>query len=258
MLRHAFDTLDEWRHLPAYQLERRVDVFFGLLLPEIIEAEFGVTREHMVVIPEFPLHKGLLEFSTKGKEDNQSVKVDFAVFCPDQMNKRLLFVELKTDNRSIDIDQLTRMENAKDAEVNTLLRGVVECARHSNYLRKYAQLIWKLHLIGCINVPDRFKRMRMENFKPGLTGNFENLGDNFDSHVCNSWSDAKIELVLIYPGREMKTGSSKVEAMLANPPSWLRLVDFSRVAEIVGESPLWPYLERWAKCEAGRVNPWTE
>ena len=258
LLHRVFETLDEWRHLPAYQLERRVDVLFGLLLPEIVEAEFGLTRENLVVVPEFPLHKGLLNLSNKGKKDNQSVKVDFAVFCRDQNNKRLLLVILKTDNKSIDFDQLTGMEIAKTAGVKTLLRGVVECARHSKELRKYAQLIWKLNKIGCINVSERFRRMDMTRDKPGLTGNFDRLGDNFDSHVCDSWSTAKIELALIYPGDKMKTRSTKGQEVLADPLSRLRLVDFARVAQIVGESPLSPFQERWAKCEAGRVNPWAE
>lgn len=26
----AFELLDRWRHLPAYQLERRADIFFAL------------------------------------------------------------------------------------------------------------------------------------------------------------------------------------------------------------------------------------
>ena len=58
LLINAFNALDEWRHFPAYQLERRVDVFFGLLLPQIVEAEFGWSRNNLCVIPEFPLHKG--------------------------------------------------------------------------------------------------------------------------------------------------------------------------------------------------------
>ena len=86
LLCSVFDTLDDWRHLPAYQLERRVDVFFGLMLPEMIEDEFGLSRDPsnpMVVIPEFPLHKGLVGLSEKGPKDNQSVNVDLRYFVPD-------------------------------------------------------------------------------------------------------------------------------------------------------------------------------
>jgi len=32
-----FDLMDDWRNLPAYQLERRADIFFAIHLEEIIE-----------------------------------------------------------------------------------------------------------------------------------------------------------------------------------------------------------------------------
>ena len=38
----VFALLDRWRHLPAYQLERRADVFFAAYLHEVVEAETGV------------------------------------------------------------------------------------------------------------------------------------------------------------------------------------------------------------------------
>ena len=91
LLYSVFPTFDDWRHLPTYQLERRVDVFFGLLLPEIVETEFGIERKYLEVIPEFPLRKGTLEECSvntgrrddKRNRDNRSTKVDFAVFSRD-------------------------------------------------------------------------------------------------------------------------------------------------------------------------------
>lgn len=77
--------LDEWRHLPAYQLERRVDVLFGMFLPEILQEQGIVPQNSSVeVIPEFPLHKTRLGMSSK--EGNLSVNVDFAVFCWSETN----------------------------------------------------------------------------------------------------------------------------------------------------------------------------
>lgn len=40
--------LDEWRHLPDYQLERRVDIFFGMFLPKVIEKRFGVCVKEVI------------------------------------------------------------------------------------------------------------------------------------------------------------------------------------------------------------------
>ena len=259
LLRRTFDTLDEWRHLPAYQLERRVDVYFGLLLPEIVEAQFGVAQKDLVVVPELPLHKGLLGLSEKGKDDNQSVKVDFAVFSLNQENKPLLLlVELKTDKNSTDAHQLERMRKAKCAGAKELLRGIVKCANNSDDLRKYAQLIWKLKEIGCIRVPDGFDRMNMKDAKPGLTGYFRSLDDGFDDHFCVSWSNAEIDVALIYPGGKKEDYPTKFKKLLEGPHCWLRLIDFSTVSKIAGEHPLTPLLDRWPTCEAGRVNPWRE
>ena len=255
LLGRAFKALDEWRHLPAYQLERRVDVFFGLLLPTIVEAEFGPKKEHSRIIPEFPLHKRLLGLSSGSREtdnNNQSIKVDFAVFCKGSEQKHIFLVELKTDNRSIDCKQLSRMKKAKDAQAETLLNGVIECARYSKSPRKYAHLIWKLHEIGCITSSCDLTVMNLKSNRPGLTEEFRRL------NVCNSWSGAKIELALIYPGREQKTHSSRVQEILADLPSWLRLVDFLTVARAIGESPLSSLLERWADVEAGSTNPWAD
>ena len=77
-LSDALCQFDQWRHLPAYQLERRVDVFFGLFLPEVIVRRFKAPFGKL--IPEFPLHKGKTRIS-EDCGDNQSVNVDFAVFC---------------------------------------------------------------------------------------------------------------------------------------------------------------------------------
>ena len=97
--------LDEWRHLPDYQLERRVDIFFGMFLPKVIEKRFGVCVEK--VIPEFPLHKGLFKDKPSFESgSHHSVKVDFAVFGTKGDKKRIFLVELTTDMESLKKDQL--------------------------------------------------------------------------------------------------------------------------------------------------------
>ncbi|MBV2194981.1 MAG: hypothetical protein KUL78_00555, partial [Flavobacterium sp.] len=51
-----FELLDDWRFLPAYQLERRADIFFALHLEKIIEKKFNVKID--TIIPEFPVRVG--------------------------------------------------------------------------------------------------------------------------------------------------------------------------------------------------------
>ena len=40
-LEELFARLDDWRHLPAYQLERRADIFFSLYLPDVLARRVG-------------------------------------------------------------------------------------------------------------------------------------------------------------------------------------------------------------------------
>ncbi|MFC1936848.1 hypothetical protein ACFLYP_04200 [Chloroflexota bacterium] len=48
-----FDNMDDWRHLPAYQLERRADIFFSVSLPSLLESKFEIEIDD--IIPEFPI-----------------------------------------------------------------------------------------------------------------------------------------------------------------------------------------------------------
>ena len=58
-LTELFDNMDAWRHLPAYQLERRGrDPAFSIHLPDLLRDKFGVTVED--VIPEFPVRVRLV------------------------------------------------------------------------------------------------------------------------------------------------------------------------------------------------------
>lgn len=51
-----FDLLEDWKLLPAYKLETRIDSLIGFALPQILEQALGVKIGH--VIPELPLRKG--------------------------------------------------------------------------------------------------------------------------------------------------------------------------------------------------------
>ncbi len=243
----ALRQLDQWRHLPAYQLERRVDVFFGLLLPEMIESRFGAPRSKL--IPELPLHKGETRIS-EDRDNNQSVNVDFTLFCSEPEAERIFLVELKTDMHSISKGQLCDMIKAKKSKSESVLRGIVKAARASAAPRKYAQLIWSLSEIGCITVDPAFCDMKMEHRRPGLARNFRELS------VSRRWSDAVIELILISP--------KHVDNIDEYPYSEFHCLDFHRVAKVVAGS--WPpfgaefaeYLREWAHSDAGMINPWDQ
>ena len=89
-----FDLLDDWRNLPAYQLERRADIFFAIHLDKIIEKILGTKID--LIIPEFPVRVG--EISKKHPELNKSFKIDYLTYSKNE--NKVYLIELKTDQRS--------------------------------------------------------------------------------------------------------------------------------------------------------------
>ena len=248
--------LDEWRHLPAYQLERRVDVLFGMLLPAVIGEKYRVSPGNCWVIPEFPLHKGKL-----GESDgNESVNVDFAVFFETRAEKYLCLVELKTDQQSISVPQICMMGRAKSVGAKKLLAGVLKIAQVSQQPRKYAHLIWKLHQIGCIGLPDvdGFRQMPMNAPRPGLMGEKGQLGGLGAANVTAEWRNAQIDLIEIVPFEPVE--DERKEAL---KEYGFCTITFECLAKIIRKAPVQPfgrgfadlfafYLERWAEVPAGK------
>ena len=257
-LDRVLKRLDEWRHLPAYALERRVDVFIGMFLPEILRSkeELIPLGSTLKVIPEFPLHKRLCEISKEDKAGNLSVNVDFAVFCKEE--NKLILVELKTDAKSTSNNQLNNMRSAKGSPTRNVLQGVIKVAQTSNEKRKYAHLIWKLLEIECIEIDGTRKRddgtceskrtnretwqnMRLEDGRPGLARHFRSLW------VSEKWSSASIELVLIHP------------ELYEDPPKDFPCITLTEAAcAIKSRKPLGAmlatYLCRWSSQQAGHIN----
>ena len=75
-----FDLLKKWYKFPKYQLERRVDIFFALYLPDILKKKrknyvIDEEKKYDYIIPEFPLRK---------KDSYASNNADYAVFCKEK------------------------------------------------------------------------------------------------------------------------------------------------------------------------------
>lgn len=143
-----FDRMDEWRHLPSYQLERRADLFFSLYLPEALERRFGVPISD-TIIPEFPVRIGTIYPSVP---INKSYKIDYVAFTRDLTGA--FFVELKTDRGSRRPKQDRYLRAARDAGMPALLSGLVEIFRATESKRKYFRLLSLLARIGLLRIPD--------------------------------------------------------------------------------------------------------
>ena len=161
-INQLFDQLDKWRHLPAYQLERRADIFFSLYLPEVLQKHFNL--QHLpVLIPEFPCRIGTVD--QPNSDDNHSNKIDYlAVSVPD---KKAYFVELKTDNASRNKSQDKNMEEAQKLGLSELICGVHCIAEKTIEKDKYKNLTkrlelyreWKGELSIVYVLPDRDEKL---------------------------------------------------------------------------------------------------
>ena len=158
-----FTQLDNWRHLPTYQLERRADIFFSLYLREIL-AEHTCSEIHEVLIPEFPLHKRTLDRETG---NNQSVRIDYLAFSCNL--EKVWFVELKTDGGSSRLDQNAYLKQAKKVGFHALVDGLIQVVEASSSKRKYLRLLRQLHEIGLITNLDALDKCASQKTLQGFT-----------------------------------------------------------------------------------------
>lgn len=162
-----FDQLDHWRHLPSYQLERRVDIFLSQYLVEVLQNKLGEDLKSEIcpdVIPEFPLNLNALGYHGKGE---QSCKVDYLALSGDK--KTAILVELKTDVDSRNDEQDEYLHAAREKSFAKLLEGINSSFFRSRVKRKYFQLFLALEKLGLVSVPDGLKNIMRKDFLRGAT-----------------------------------------------------------------------------------------
>jgi hypothetical protein len=142
-----FSHLDKWRHFPAYQLERRADIFFSIYLPDFLKSEKGYDVESM--IPEFPIRIGTINSQI---DINKSYKVDYLI--KPRNHNRVLFIELKTDSLSRRTKQDDYLIAAKEVGMYSLLNGLKNIYKDTYSKNKYKHLLRELDLAGFIRFTD--------------------------------------------------------------------------------------------------------
>ena len=162
-LEKAFTNLDQWRHFPAYQLERRADIFFSVYLPEVLAAYTGVEIDPRI-IPEFPLK---LDLIWPGRPSSKSVKVDYVLFAKDR--SRAYFVELKTDAASRRDAQDEYLSRAKELGFRALVQGVTAIAGRTTAYRKYYHLLHCLEDLGFLKLPPKLAEHLFPHVRPGVS-----------------------------------------------------------------------------------------
>lgn len=147
-----FETLDRWRHFPAYRLENRVDAFFGMYLPGLVQKATGDALAD-VVVPEFPIRRSLVEPETT---HHLSYKVDFCLFS--ERFDRVYFVELKTDLGSRRDRQDEVLRSAQSLGFGPVLEGLCGIFGRSQAATKYLHLARTLAERGFVDLPNELRR----------------------------------------------------------------------------------------------------
>ena len=142
----AFTLLDDWRHLPSYQLERRADIFFAVYLPEI--AQKFLDLEPRAIIPEFPVRIG---GPKRRKSSNRSFKIDYLIRA--KHGARVVFLELKTDMKSKRGKQDKYLREASEAGMLKLIDGLGLIYSATRQRAKYDSLFAQLAKAGFVESP---------------------------------------------------------------------------------------------------------
>jgi len=225
-----FSNLDRWRHFPAYQLERRVDIFFSVYLKALLEEVTGVALEDDL-LPELPIKRDLIWPEFAG---HSSVKVDYALFAKDR--SRVFFVELKTDAGSRRERQDHYLETASRLGFRKIIDGFCAILLKTDAHQKYHHLASALARLGYLTTPNDLRQFIYPSPRVGLSMRL--------AAIQAAGVDSVVEVIYVQP--EVTEG--------------VRVVDFAQFAEFVGRHPdplsqtFAAHLLKW-RAEAGSSEP---
>lgn len=187
-IKQCMDNIGFWKNLPAYKAEPRVDWILALALPAYLEKKYN--SKVQLLLPEFPIRKGTINSYVKKEQSNLSTKVDF--YCLLEGNKHVL-IEFKTDNNSINNDQLETLKKLTEIEVLTILDGIKILRNHSESKAKYDIYINALESANAYNTPKdiSFEALYVAPNVSGVAGvNTLNL-----SELCNILEESNDEFI---------------------------------------------------------------
>jgi len=139
--KEILDLLFLNKQLPYYSAERRIDIFINFFIEDILSWFYN--KKIKYVTSEFPL---------KLDNNNQSNEVDY--LCKVESESIILFVELKTDKKSLNYDQLSfyQKNNNWTDIINKLKTKLTSSNIKSEDRIKYYNLIKRLAKNNLINI----------------------------------------------------------------------------------------------------------
>lgn len=142
-----FEMLKDWKLLPAYKAEPRIDCLIGHYLPQILSELKGIKVNG--IIPELPIRLGTIKPAHEGTNyADRSYKVDFFVIGNNGIN---YLVEFKTDSNSRRDAQDLYLIETKTCGTKAIIEGIIQIAKVSTYKPKYDHLKGKLQSFGLID-----------------------------------------------------------------------------------------------------------
>lgn len=234
-IERIFRRLDRWRHLPAYQLERRADIFFGLFLPEVIEDCLRTQRT--TIIPEFPILK---------EDGFQSHKIDYFAYAS---NGASFLLELKTDMSSAmspeGREQKRRLKEATRRGLDELVRGVVSICKRTQAKQKYVHLLYELEQLGLVNGVDNvLKKAFCAKTKRGISEELNKI-----EFCCEALP--KPRAVWIQP----EPAPCCDDIQFVSFMDFAAAVDKIKDEDIMVRKSFTTFLRKWAVEKAGSVHP---
>jgi len=167
-----FEMLIDWKKLPAYRFEPRLDSIIGYYLPEIVRDHVkdiykDINKDINIkgIIPEFPIRKGTILENIFNEE---ALRVDFLLISENGPN---YLVEIKTDSKSRNDKQDGYLELAKEKKLKALINGIKSIYSKTKSKDKYEHLIDKLEGLKLIKKIDK------------KYDNFEFIGENKDIKI---------------------------------------------------------------------------
>lgn len=147
-----FEMMIEWKKLPAYKAEPRIDSLIGYYLKNITS---DFLKDKIVgIIPELPIRLGTVYKRHEGTNSaDRSYKVDFYLLGESRLN---YFVEFKTDSTSRREKQDEYLLNAQIVGMSSIIQGIMKISKVTSYKNKYNHLKDKLISLNLISGDNSF------------------------------------------------------------------------------------------------------
>ncbi len=139
-LKKVFENLSEWRPMPGYSVERRIDLLLSPFLPAFLSEQMGAPVE--IIAAEFPIPR---RSAGGDPDDNLHVSADFLCFRRSDPPAWVI-VELKTevDSRRGEQDRAYRAAAGRERAMGTLLADLKVAKRRSKQWAGYSKIYWKV------------------------------------------------------------------------------------------------------------------